>query len=364
MTSLPVRTRSEDPNELKAILQQTHDEALLQNDFATRHWIKVRDEHLSLRSHLVVLPEKLSQEVMVPIGSKALMRGKMVHTNEILVCLGDGWFVKQTAKRAAEICNRRIQLCENMLKDLERERDLLSNRRQIPLEQDAFGAVNRDEILEPYDEQKEAQWREEMVAKSFKVTSISNAMDGSEDDAVWCASDSEESTESVSDMDESDDELRVSFADIKNGDSDGESDSSGETLRIGFHHTPVVAEVPRNNEPNGHPIQTPADIHRFIKDLILKDGVPKSILKNKCTDPVSQQMQLANMPESPGIGDEDDDDEEEEEDDEDAASKDRPTVFGDVLEHKTIPDTTAPIEPSVPTAPTSRFKAARLAARR
>ena len=40
-----------------------------------------------------------------------------------------------------------------------------------------------------------------------KVTSISNAMDGSEDDAVWCASDSEESTESVSDMDESDNEL-------------------------------------------------------------------------------------------------------------------------------------------------------------
>ncbi|PSN34002.1 hypothetical protein C0J52_14614 [Blattella germanica] len=48
---------------------------------------------------------------------------------------------------------------------------------------------------------------EEMVAKSFKVMSISNAMHGSEDDAALCASDSEESTESVSDMDESDNEL-------------------------------------------------------------------------------------------------------------------------------------------------------------
>ncbi|PSN31641.1 hypothetical protein C0J52_20492 [Blattella germanica] len=36
-----------------------------------------------------------------------------------------------------------------------------------------------------------------------KVTS----MDGSEDDAVWCASYGEESTESVSDIDESDNEL-------------------------------------------------------------------------------------------------------------------------------------------------------------
>ena len=81
----------------------------MQNDFATQHWLKVRDEHLSLRSHLGLLPDKLSQVVMVPIGSKALMRGKMVHTNEILVCLGDGWFVKRSAKEASEICDRRIK---------------------------------------------------------------------------------------------------------------------------------------------------------------------------------------------------------------------------------------------------------------
>ena len=34
-----------------------------------------------------------------------------------------------------------------------------------------------------------AAWKEispDMVQKSFKVTSFSNAMDGSEDDAVWC----------------------------------------------------------------------------------------------------------------------------------------------------------------------------------
>ncbi|PNF29643.1 hypothetical protein B7P43_G16388 [Cryptotermes secundus] len=44
---------------------------------------------------------------------------------------------------------------------------------------------------------------EEMVSKSFKVTSISNAMDGTEDDAVWLTSpDSETSSESDIDSNE------------------------------------------------------------------------------------------------------------------------------------------------------------------
>lgn len=46
---------------------------------------------------------------MVPIGSKALMKGNLVHTNEIFVNLGDRWFVKTSASRALEICNRMIE---------------------------------------------------------------------------------------------------------------------------------------------------------------------------------------------------------------------------------------------------------------
>jgi hypothetical protein len=50
-------------------------------------------------------------------------------------------------------------VCDNMLKDLEREHNLLLTRKQLPLEQDAFGVESRREILEPYDEKKEAEWR-------------------------------------------------------------------------------------------------------------------------------------------------------------------------------------------------------------
>jgi hypothetical protein len=46
-----------------------------------------------------------------------------------------------------------------MLKDLERENNLLLTRKQLPMEQDAFGAESRREILELYDEKKETEWR-------------------------------------------------------------------------------------------------------------------------------------------------------------------------------------------------------------
>jgi unconventional prefoldin RPB5 interactor 1 len=39
----------------------------------------------------------------------AFMPGQLVHTNEILVLLGDNWFVERSAKQASEIVDRRIE---------------------------------------------------------------------------------------------------------------------------------------------------------------------------------------------------------------------------------------------------------------
>lgn len=46
---------------------------------------------------------------MVPIGKRALMRGKVTHTNEIMVCLGDGYFAKYSSPQAISLCHRRIK---------------------------------------------------------------------------------------------------------------------------------------------------------------------------------------------------------------------------------------------------------------
>ncbi len=37
------------------------------------------------------------------------MPGKLVHTNEVLVMLGDNWFVDRSAVQAAEIVDRRME---------------------------------------------------------------------------------------------------------------------------------------------------------------------------------------------------------------------------------------------------------------
>lgn len=56
---------------------------------------------------------------MIPIGKQALIEGKLKHTNEILVCLGEGYFVKYSAAQAIELTKRRIKrnYCSVKLKD-------------------------------------------------------------------------------------------------------------------------------------------------------------------------------------------------------------------------------------------------------
>lgn len=49
--------------------------------------------------------------VQVPFGPLAFMPGKLVHTNEVTVLLGDNWFAKCSAKQAQKIVDHRMK-CE------------------------------------------------------------------------------------------------------------------------------------------------------------------------------------------------------------------------------------------------------------
>ena len=70
---------------------------------------KYKEDYEALLSRLSTLPDKVTHQVFVPIGTKAFAPGKMKHTNEILVLLGDNWFVERSAKQACEIVQRRIK---------------------------------------------------------------------------------------------------------------------------------------------------------------------------------------------------------------------------------------------------------------
>ena len=88
-------------------------------------WSKHKEEYLKLKSVLSTLNDKTHHKTMVPLGSKAYMEGTLVHTNEIMVLLGDNWFAERSTAQASEICDRRISKCDEKISKLNEELKLL-----------------------------------------------------------------------------------------------------------------------------------------------------------------------------------------------------------------------------------------------
>ncbi|XP_032105069.1 unconventional prefoldin RPB5 interactor 1 isoform X2 [Sapajus apella] len=83
-----------------------------------QHWKKVDNDYNALRERLSTLPDKLSYNVMVPFGPFAFMPGKLVHTNEVTVLLGDNWFAKCSAKQAVGLVEHRKEHVRKTIEDL------------------------------------------------------------------------------------------------------------------------------------------------------------------------------------------------------------------------------------------------------
>ncbi|XP_019217424.1 unconventional prefoldin RPB5 interactor 1 isoform X4 [Oreochromis niloticus] len=79
---------------------------------------KVSGDYEALNDRLKTLPDQLSYDIMVPFGPLAFMPGKLVHTNEVTVLLGDNWFAKCSAKQAQKIVDHRMKYVKNELDGL------------------------------------------------------------------------------------------------------------------------------------------------------------------------------------------------------------------------------------------------------
>lgn len=85
-----------------------------------QHWQQVDDDYSALRERLGTLPDKLSYNIMVPFGPFAFMPGKLVHTNEVTVLLGDNWFAKCSAKQAVGLVEHRKGHVRKTIDDLKK----------------------------------------------------------------------------------------------------------------------------------------------------------------------------------------------------------------------------------------------------
>ncbi|XP_046870590.1 unconventional prefoldin RPB5 interactor 1 isoform X2 [Hypomesus transpacificus] len=109
-------------------LREEHMKVVKDCDGQIQHWKKVEGDYSALEERLQTLPDKLSYDIMVPFGPLAFMPGKMVHTNEITVLLGDNWFAKCSAKQAQGIVGHRKQHVKSAVDDLQKTRKTFEAR--------------------------------------------------------------------------------------------------------------------------------------------------------------------------------------------------------------------------------------------
>nr|XP_031830379.1 unconventional prefoldin RPB5 interactor-like protein [Nomia melanderi] len=138
------------------------DEAILkgiqQNEEQRKIWADYKKGHQKVAEALYEFRKDVHVNCMIPIGKRALMKGKLIHTNEVLASLGDGYFAKYTAEGAAALCERRIKRSEDMLKKLSTERDLYETKMMV-IDNDVFEDCAGTEIVEHWNEEKIYDWK-------------------------------------------------------------------------------------------------------------------------------------------------------------------------------------------------------------
>lgn len=94
------------------------------NSIDDEKWRKYKKELVETSGNLREFVKSHSLDIMVPMGKKAFMRGKLVHTNEVTVSHGTSIFSDVSSAQAIEILEHRMKLCDDRLSALEREKEL------------------------------------------------------------------------------------------------------------------------------------------------------------------------------------------------------------------------------------------------
>lgn len=154
--------------EKEVIFQQTYLKALLDNKNNLNQWKAFKEKYEEVIKNLNFYNEKSKHSICIPLGKKAFVKGHLVHTNDVWVTLGCGWFLKTSTKKAVEICERRIQHANELIEKWEKENKLLESMRDYSINKDVFGRGDSKEIVEPFDENQEKNWKEEHKKKERK----------------------------------------------------------------------------------------------------------------------------------------------------------------------------------------------------
>lgn len=140
------------------LYSKVYTEALQKNTAEAAKWKQYEQEHQEVKSNLDLYRKQFKVDILIPIGSKALLPGYLYHTGEVLASHGSGYFSDCTVDQAKLIVDHRLKAAREMLQKYDRERELFTDKVEVPFAEEAFGG---QEIIEEYDDQRESVWREE-----------------------------------------------------------------------------------------------------------------------------------------------------------------------------------------------------------
>ncbi len=180
----------------RRLLTAQQDFMLAENRERGLKFAKHKDEYTRLASTLATLADEPQRPALVPLGKKAFMCGRLIHTNEVLVLLGENWFAERSAKQAGEICQRRLKRCHEMLDKLMEERKLLEGWKK-----ESEKIEEGVEIREEYEEEMEKKWREKHK-ESVRKEKQSRVKDDEDNQALWDRLDELELEEELNEYEE------------------------------------------------------------------------------------------------------------------------------------------------------------------
>lgn len=92
-------------------------------------WTQFQTDYRHLHTRLSTLPDRLTYECMVPFGKLAFIPGRIIHSNEILVLLGDNYFVERSCKQSIDIVNRRLKNIDENLQKHSKEKEVFNQQK-------------------------------------------------------------------------------------------------------------------------------------------------------------------------------------------------------------------------------------------
>jgi hypothetical protein len=131
------------------------------NEDNTRKWEKYKEDLLQTESNLKEFVKSTKVDIMVPMGKKALVRGQLIHTNEVTVCHGSSYFSDCSQAQAIETIQHRLKQCEERLKALKVEKSFFTNKLNVPMQTNAFAGDESEckEIIEESTAEKEDEYK-------------------------------------------------------------------------------------------------------------------------------------------------------------------------------------------------------------